>query len=70
MYIHEGNYNRGRGVGTGIDFLEEFPSGLCKSEEEKWALLTHLACSDALMWMHEVTKYMIGGEYSQVSTSI
>jgi hypothetical protein len=62
MYIHEGVYNY-EGMISEMDFLETFPESLCESEEEKLALLSHIACSDAVAWLHELIKFMIGGQY-------
>jgi hypothetical protein len=52
-----------------MDFLEAFPESLCESEEEKLALLSHIACSDAVAWLHELIKYMIEGQYQFILTS-
>jgi hypothetical protein len=30
--------------------------------KDKDALLTHLSCSDALAWMHDVAKYTLAGK--------
>lgn len=42
--------------------LDPFPEHLLQSEDEKQALLTHLACSDAMTYMYELGRKLLDGK--------
>lgn len=60
MYLHEGLYQP---LKSHVDFLESFPARLCENEEDKQAVLAHLACDEASAWMHELIGYFLEGEH-------
>ena len=45
-----------------ISQIVSFSSEMCKIEEDKKVVLVHLACSDALAWLHELVKYTLKGK--------
>ncbi|KUJ14539.1 uncharacterized protein LY89DRAFT_736570 [Mollisia scopiformis] len=38
-----------------------FPHSMCKADEDRKALRTHMACSDAVAYLHEVVDHVFGG---------
>ncbi|TVY60736.1 hypothetical protein LSUE1_G007922 [Lachnellula suecica] len=64
MYIHETDYAKKRKSGkiTALgDLVYPFPSDLIPDLRDKQAVLAHLACDDAVGWMHDVVQYFLGG---------
>jgi hypothetical protein len=49
-------------VVTDSDFLVPFPTSMCKTLEEKQALLSYLSCSDTVILMHDLIEYMLKGK--------
>lgn len=47
-----------------------FPAEMCKSEEERMALLVHSACTEAVAWMHELVTTMLKGKLFLVASRI
>lgn len=48
--------------GAELDLPFKFPSDLCATLEEKYAVLSYLKCEDALLWMHHVMRFMLEGK--------
>lgn len=44
------------------DRLFRFPSEKCKTEEDRKALLSYLACSDLTLYLEHIAEYLLGGE--------
>ena len=45
----------------GFQFLERFPSEICRNLEVKQDVLVFLCCGDGLAWMQEVVEYLLKG---------
>ncbi|KAF7954191.1 hypothetical protein EAE96_005322 [Botrytis aclada] len=63
LYLVEGQYPA---MTTSADVLYEFPLRLLPSKKDRHAVLAHMACHDAIVWMQEVTELFLkvgqGGE--------
>jgi len=59
VYTHEGIYNRPVSF---VDYFLPFPKDLVPKKEDRQGLLTYLACSDAVGWMHDMIKHVLAGE--------
>ena len=63
LRIHEAPLTEGPKID--VDFLHRFPTALFsgpEKEQKKKALLTMLACTDAMAWMHDLAKYLLNGQ--------
>ena len=67
MGIYE---SESRNVVTDSDFLVPFPTGMCKTLEEKQALLSYLSCSDTVIGMHDLIEYMLKGKQNISSSAL
>lgn len=54
ILLYEGSYD--------VDCFVPFPTALFPDECDKQAILTYMACGDAIGYMHEVLKSMIKGQ--------
>jgi hypothetical protein len=61
-FLYEGWYPH---VTSQMDMLIPFPHELVTTDEEKKALLAHLACTDAVGWMHDIVKHFLKGWISR-----
>ena len=64
LRIHEAPLTEGPQME--LDSLHPFPTALLFGPEKghnKKALLTMLACTDAVAWMHDLVKYLLDGQY-------
>lgn len=54
LLIHDRDFNAEElsKVATEVDLIKPFPHEMCENEEDKQAVLVHLACTDAVAWMH------------------
>lgn len=58
LYLREGQYPD---IKSALDVIFPFPKDLVTTEEDKKAVLVHLACSDAVAWMHDLVEYFLKG---------
>jgi hypothetical protein len=57
-FLYEGCYPT---IITELDILIPFPHQLVTTDEEKKALLAHLSCTDAVVFMSDMVKYFLKG---------
>lgn len=68
MYLHEGEYDPIQKECTVIDLLHQFPTALVSNDNDKKAILTHLSCSDAVGYMHDLVRYILQGSFFAINT--
>jgi hypothetical protein len=61
MGIYEGEYLRV--INTESELLIPFPSSMCKTLEEKHALLSYLCCTDTVCGLHDMIEYLLKGRH-------
>ena len=44
---------------TSYQYLQSIPIGVINSDEDKFSVLSHLGCNDAIGWMHDLIKYLL-----------
>ncbi|PVH78506.1 hypothetical protein DL98DRAFT_590250 [Cadophora sp. DSE1049] len=75
LLIHDRDFNTEElsKVITEIEMIKPVPHEMCENEEDKKAVLVHLACSDAVAWMHHSVKFMLSdyvSEFGEVCVSL
>ncbi len=46
-------------VVTGYEVVTPYPNEMCPTSDDKHSVLVHLACTDAVAWMHYSIKFIL-----------